>query len=65
MTPETHNRVFELAQEFQKNVQARLTIGDAQAEYHAQNPKNEAYKLLLECGLTAKEAVTYFTKITI
>lgn len=49
-----------LACEFHADVGHRRALGDRHAEYHAQRPKNRAYKKMLDAGFTAKQAVRVF-----
>lgn len=55
--------VRELSQEYARDVQARKDLGDTHAEYHAQLPKVRAYKLLMDTGLTPKQAIAEFQRI--
>ena len=55
--------VHRLACEFKTDVQHRRALGDRQAEYHAQRPKVQAYKLMLDAGLRPREAVKRFARI--
>jgi hypothetical protein len=55
--------IAELAEEYVKDVAARRQLGDENAEYHAREPKIEAYRLLLETGYSAKEAIEVFKQI--
>jgi hypothetical protein len=55
--------VRELSRQYAKEVRARKDLGDSLAEYHSKRPKIEAYKLLIDSGLTPKQAVAEFQRI--
>lgn len=55
-------KVAQLASAFAEDVKLRKALGDSHAEYHAQAPKVEAYKLLLDAGYGPKAAVEIFGK---
>lgn len=61
--PTVAARVLALAEEYVKDVKARRAFGDFRPEYHAQKPKVEAYKLLLDEGLSSRKAVAYFRHV--
>jgi hypothetical protein len=52
-----------LAEQYAREVRLRTELGDARAEYHAQAPKIMAYKLLIDSGLTPKEAIAEFQRV--
>lgn len=54
--------VRELMNKFRRDVELRKELGDSNAEYHSREPKIRAYKLLLDEGLTPKEAVELANK---
>lgn len=55
--------VGQLARDYVKDVKLRKELGDSHAEYHAQQPKVEAYRILLDEGYTVKEAIAIFNRI--
>lgn len=57
------DEVVDLAAEYVSDVRARQALGDKNAAYHAQRPKIDAHKLLLDAGFTAKEVVNTFNEV--
>ena len=57
------DEVLVLVDKYRRDVAARRQLGDEHAEYHAQLPKVCAYKLLMDRGMTAKQAVEEFAKL--
>jgi len=55
--------VQRLACEFSRDVAARAAVGDQHAAYHAQRPKNTAYRQLLAAGYTVKQSVSAFARL--
>lgn len=56
--------VGKLVRAFWIDVEARLAAGDKRAEYHAQRPKVDAYRLLMAQPMSPKEAVATFKRIS-
>lgn len=50
-----------IARAYVKEVKARREAGDTQAEYHSQNYKHEAYRLIIANGTPAKDAPRVFS----
>ena len=63
MDSDVEQKAAELARAYRDDVAARTKVGDKRAEYHAQEPKVEALRLLLVAGLTPKAAVNAFETI--
>jgi len=55
--------VRDLACTYAREVQHRRALGDKQAEYHSQHPKNRAYVMMLDQGFTPKQLVRAFRLI--
>lgn len=62
-TNEIEGAVRRLAIEYREDVLVRRRLGDKHAEYHAQNPKVDAFKLLLDAGRTPSETVREFERV--
>lgn len=55
--------IVALALQYRDEVRERKAFGDSKAEYNSQNPKIQAYLLLMELGLSANEVVNEFNRI--
>jgi hypothetical protein len=58
------DHVSALAAEYTSSVRARRALGDLRPEYHAQAPKVKAYGALMHAGLSPREAIAAFRRIS-